>query len=197
MSKINIITIERQFASGGRQVGSLVAQELGFKFYNEEILQLASQKLNTQPQNVEHLEEVLPNSLLYGLAMATDFNSEGVFADRLFQTESEIIRNIAVEGKCVIVGRCAGQILATRKDVLNVFIYADEDTRIARAVNEYGVPEKEVHTRLSKIDKRRNSFYNVHTRKQWGDMGTYDLCLDSGRLGIETCTEIIKAAVNR
>ncbi len=197
MSKINIITIERQFASGGRQIGALVAQELGYKFYNEEILQLASQKLGLQPHNVEHLEETLPNSLLYGLALAADFTSDVVFADRLFETESEIIRGIGDAGKSVIVGRCAGQILANRKDVLKVFIYGDEKSRIARAVEEYGIPEHEAHSTLAKTDRRRNSFYNAHTKNHWSSMETYDICLDSGSLGIEMCAEIIKTMAEK
>lgn len=197
MSKINIITIERQFASGGREVGALAAQELSYKFYNEEILQMASRKMGIQPHNVEHLEETLPNSLLYGLALAADFTSDGVFADRLFETESEIIREIGDTGNCVIVGRCAGQILANRKDVLKVFIYSDEKSRIARAVNEYGVSENEAHSTLTKIDRRRNSFYNAHTKNHWSSMETYDICLDSGRLGIEMCAEIIKTMAER
>lgn len=197
MSKYNIITIERQFASGGRQVGCLLAQKLGYQFYNEEILQMASRKLNIQPRNVEHLEETLPNSLLYGLALANDFTSDVVFADRLFKAESEVIRKIGDEGNCVIVGRCAGQILAKREDVLNVFIYADEKSRIVRAVNEYAVPEKEAHSTLTKTDRRRNSFYNAHTDKHWSSMGNYDICLDSGRLGVEACADIIRAVVDR
>lgn len=191
MSRFNIITIERQFASGGREIGKLLAEKLGYQFYNEEILELAAKRLNVSSSNIGHLEEVTQSSLMISLALAYDFTNNMPYYDVLFNVESEIIREIVQKGNCIIVGRCAGYSLSNRNDVLNVFIHADKEHRMERAVNDYKVPKNKAEAVLTKTDKRRSDFYSTYSGKEWGSMGAYDICLDSGRLDVNTCSDVI------
>lgn len=198
MKKYRIVTIERQFASGGRQVGSMVAEQLGISVYNEEILRMAASKLNIPAEYVQPAEEAASSSLMYALSMLgspESFTIDMQMAERLFYEESQIIGNLAQSESCVIVGRCAGHVLSERTDCLRVFIYADEDARIKRAVEEYGIPQKEARSALNKNDKRRTGFYNAHSERKWASMDTYDLCLNSETLGLEGCAKIIAAAM--
>lgn len=198
MKKYNIVTIERQYASGGRQIGVLVSEKLGFKFYNEEILEMAAKKLNIPVDYIKNAEETVSGSILYALAMASNpFNpsTDLQLADKLFYEESTLINKLSLHENCVIVGRCANFILKDRKDCLKIFIYANESERIKRAVEQYNVSEKDAKSTLLKNDKRRKGFYNAHTKSRWDDMSTYDMCLDSSELGIERCSDIIASAV--
>lgn len=198
MRKYNIVTIERQFASGGREIGRLLAKKLDFKFHNENIIEMTAAKLGITVQEAADAEEVNSSSLLYYLALASAENPmfDGLqLSQRMYVEESAIIKDLALREPCVIVGRSAGQILSERKDCLNVFVYADEKSRIARAVNEYGVREKDALSVLYKNDKRRRSFYNAHNIKKWDCMETYDLCLNSG-IGIEFCAQMIAGAIS-
>lgn len=193
MGKYSIITIERQFGSGGKRIGILLAEKLGFKFYSEEILQMAARKLNIPPDYVQHLEETATNIFLYAKAMTENITEDQPLADKLFYAESKIINELALTGNCVIVGRCAGHVLANQKSCLSVFIHASEDVRIKRAVEEYGILENEVHDVLRKNDRRRSGFYNARAEKKWTSIDTYDMCLNSGVLGIDACVESIAA----
>ena len=195
MGKYRIITIERQYASGGRQIASLLAEKLGFEFYNEEILNMAAKKLNIATDYVEHLEETATNGIMNAMARVANFTEDQELSDKLFCTESEIINRISLTGNSVIVGRCATQILANRKNCLSVFIHANEDVRIKRAVEEYGILGNEAHAMLRKTDRRRSEFYNTHAEKKWSSMDTYDICLNSGILGIDNCVETIASLV--
>lgn len=193
----NIIAIEREYASGGRKIGELLAKKLNMKFFNEEILNMAAKKLNVSPDNVEHLEEIATNNLMQALEMLADNGINQQFSDRLFYAESEIINELALEGNCIIVGRCASSILSANKNCLKVFIYADEKTRIKRAIDEYGIPEKDAHFILKKTDKRRTAFYHMRSEKKWLSIDTYDICLNSGKFGIEKCVEILADAIKQ
>jgi len=194
MGKYNIIAIERQFGSGGKRIGILLAEKLGFQFYGEEILQMAARKLNISPEYVQHLEETATNIFLYAKIMAENITEDQPLADKLFYTESKIINELALTGNCVVVGRCAGQVLVNQKSCLRIFIHASEDVRIKRAVEEYGILENEVHNVLRKNDRRRSGFYSARAEKKWTSMDTYDICLNSGILGIDACVEIIATA---
>ena len=191
MNNHHIITIERQYASGGQQIGSQLAEKLGYKFYNDEILSMAAKKLNIAADYVKHLEETSTNSFLYTVARAASFTEDQELSDKLFYAESELINSLALTGNCVIVGRCASQILANNKSCLSVFIHANEDVRIKRAVEEYGVLENEARDVLRRNDKRRAAFYNARADKKWASMDTYDVCLNSGALGIDGCVELL------
>ena len=156
MKRYCIITIEREYASGGSQVGKLVGQALGIPVYGREILEIAAREGGTTPEYIEHLEETDTNSLLYSLLMmaktAVGQPAQISGNDALNLLEARIIEEMARRGRCVIVGRCAGWILRDRRDVLNVFIHADEETRIKRAVEVYGVPEGQAAATLRQFE---------------------------------------------
>lgn len=198
MSKYNIIAIERQFGSGGREIGRLAAEKLGIKFYNEEILDMAAKSLNIPSDYVKHAEETVSKSLLYAFAIAanpTDYSTDLQLADKLFYEESKLIKDIAIKEKCLIVGRCASGILKERNDCLKIFIYANENDRIKRCIEEYGISKKNASNEIHKNDKRRSEFYDIHSGKKWSDKNTYDILLNSSTIGIEGCAEIIAGFV--
>lgn len=195
MGNYHIVTIGRQYASGGRAVGEMVAQKLGIPCYHDNILDMAAQKLHVDKEYIMHAEERVTSSLLYNLAMSATagFVQEKSMplSEKVFMAESEIIKEIASKGSCVIVGRCARYILKERKNCLNVFIHADLDSRIKRAVTKYEINENEAESILRKNDKRRANFYNVNSGMKWGEKEFYDVCLNSSTLGIEKCASVI------
>lgn len=191
MGRYHNITIERQFASGGKQIARQLAKKLEFAFYNEEILAMAAKKLNIQTDYIQHLEETKTYDIMNVIARSGALIEEQQLTEKLYCAESDIINQLALTGNAVIVGRCATQILTNRKNCLSVFIHAKNDVRIKRAVKEYGISENEASAVLRKIDKRRSEFYNTHAQKKWDGMDTYDMCLDSGELGIDNCVEVI------
>lgn len=200
MSKYNIIAIERQYASGGRAIGKKVARELGIPFYGKEILEMAAERNGQTADYIEQLEETASTSMFYTLMAAYNKATRGDAEllspeDMLLFTETEIIKELAAEGPCVLIGRSAGCILQDRTDVLHVFIYADEETRIQRAVEEYGHDPREAASVLRKFDKRRANFYNVNYNLKWEDKAGYHLCLDSGKLGVDLCARILLDAM--
>ena len=190
-----IITIERQYATGGKRIAKVVAEKLGIPYYNNHILELAGEKIGLPADYLRDVEETTSGSLLFSLAMAATVNATGVtlmsLSQQLFLAEEEIINELVKEGPCVIVGRCAGHILRDRDDCLNVFIYGEREKRIDRALNEYHVSRNEVESMVRKMDRRRANFYNTSAQKKWGERDNYHLCIDSGTLGLEKCAEII------
>jgi len=195
MEKYQVIAIERQFGSGGRQIGSLLAEKLGFKFYEEEILSMAAERLEETVEYLELLEETVTNNFLENVARVADFSEDETLADKLFNAESEIINELALKENFVIMGHCAGQIIANPESCLSVFIYANEDARIRRATKEYGIHENEAHGILKRNDKIRSDFFNTRTDKKWSSMESYDICLNSEILGINGCVEVIASLV--
>ena len=199
MKGYRYVTIEREYASGGAQVGRLVGQALGVPVYGREILEMAAQEGGTTPEYMEHLEETDTNSLLYSLvAMAK--TTQGQLpqisqTDQLNLLESQIIQRLAQEGPCVLVGRCAGWVLRERQDVLQVFVHADRETRLRRAREEYGVSPDKAPAVLHRYDHRRANFYHANTGRSWSRREGYHLVLDSGLLGVELCARIVEGAV--
>ena len=199
MKGYRYVTIEREYASGGAQVGQLVGQALGVPVYGREILEMAAQEGGTTPEYMEHLEETDTNSLLYSLvAMAK--TTQGQLpqisqTDQLNLLESQIIQRLAQEGPCVLVGRCAGWVLRERQDVLQVFVHADRETRLRRAQEEYGVSPDKAPAVLHRYDYRRSNFYHANTGRSWSRREGYHLVLDSGLLGVELCARIVEGAV--
>ncbi len=195
MAKYTMLAIERQYASGGRSIGKKVARTLGVPYYGREILEMAAERSGQTADYIEHLEETATNSLLYSLVAAyrAQCGESGTVSpeDQLLMAETQIITELAQEGPCVFIGRSAGMILKDRKDVLRVFIYADEEARIRRAVDEYGHDEREAPMILRRFDKRRANFYTVQYNQRWEDRSGYHLSLDSGKLGEEACVRIL------
>lgn len=191
MNKMRI-TISRQFGSGGRKIGKRLAEMLDIPFYDNEIISRAAKESGFAEKTFENAEKKATNSFLYSIAMG--LNSYGIqdigfnglsIDDRIFIAQSKIIRQVADEGPCVIVGRCSDYVLRERKDVVNVFICAGLDFRIERAVEEYGISRERAAETILKNDKRRGNYYNYHSENKWGNVNNYHLSLRSDFGGIE------------
>ena len=194
-----IITIGRQYGSGGRMIGKLLSERLGISFYNKEIIELADQKSGMSEEVFEKVDETVASSLLYSIATGSYIFGNYVapqvdlpINDKLFIIQSEIIKSIAVKESCVIVGRCADYILKDRKDVVNLFIHADKEIRRERTINEYGISKDKAEAYLNKIDKKRTAYYNYYTGTKWGNCSSYHLCIDSGILGIKGTVDMLE-----
>ena len=193
----SIITISREFGSGGHTIGQLVAQKLGYHFYGRELVEKVAELSGFSTEFIEESGEYASarSSLLFSLATAGQYETGGMsMHDRLYLIQTQVIEGIAAEGNCVIVGRCADFILRDYKDCLNVFVYADMESRAKRIVERYGETDKSPKKRLEDKDQKRKVYYKNYTGRNWGEAHNYDLCLDSGTLGIETCADLIVAA---
>ena len=190
-----IITVSREFGSGGRTIGRLIAQQLGIPFYDSELVKQIALESGFAPKFVEEHGEHSPGNSLFSYAFAPQ-GVPGVMnglstADFLWNIQCSVILQIADQGPCVIVGRNADYILKDRPDVMNVFIHADKEFRAERIVRLYGNSEKTPAARLQEKDKRRRVNYQHYTGRTWGVAENYDVCLNSGVLGVERCAEII------
>ena len=200
MSK-RIITISREFGSGGRTIGRELAKQLGWKFYDKELVNAVALETGFAEDYIEEHGEHAPSASMFAYAF-THPGAAGLMrgmsiTDFLWVVQREVILKIAEESPCVIVGRNADYILKDREDVLNVFIHASKDYRAERIVRLYGESEKTPLQRLNEKDKKRAVNYRHYTSKEWGDSRNYHISLDSGVLGEETCVEIIKALAEK
>ena len=196
-----IITISREFGSGGRSIGRLVADKLGIPFYDKELVKQISVESGFAPHFVEEHGEHAPGRSLFSYAFAPQ-GVPGIMNglstnDFLWNIQCSVILQLADDGPCVIVGRNADYILKDREDVLHVFIHADDEFRKERIVRLYGQSEKSPAARLAEKDKRRKVNYQHYTGRNWGDAQNFDVCLDSSKLGVETCADIIVDIVKR
>ena len=194
-----IITMEREFGSGGNEIGRRVAKKLGIELYDRNILVEAAKRLDIPPIYIGDLEETAPGSIIFNLsktAIGGKKESGNLpMTEKLFLEEKKIIEENVEKHDCVIVGRCASFILYDRQDCLKVFVHADKDYRIRRAIQTENIASAEADDFLRKSDKRRSNFYNTHTGWKWGDPTKFDLCLNSGSLGLDACVEIGRAHV--
>ena len=196
-----IITISREFGSGGRTIGRLVAEKLGIPFYDKELVNEIAVESGFAPKYVEENGEHAPG----GSRLAYAFAPQGLpgimnglsTSDFLWNIQCNVILQLAEKGSCVIVGRNADYILKDRADCFNVFIHADMDYRANRIVRLYGSSEKSPEARLQEKDKRRRVNYQHYTGQTWGLAQNYDLCLDSSSIGIEECADIIVALASK
>lgn len=197
-----VITIDRQFGSAGQDVAKIVAQKLGFAYYDEEIVKEALKKSNINPELAKAVDEKATNSLLYSIVTGDGIGmNNGLRAynlpinDRLFIAESEVIKQFAKEGDCVMLGRCSDYVLENENnvDLLNIFVYGKKEWRIKRIASELGIDEKKARDKVLKTDKQRKNYYEYYSGKDWGATENYDLCLNTGKLGIEKAAEIISA----
>ncbi len=199
MAKTNtIITIGRQFGSGGREIGYMVADKLGIKLYDKEMLQRAAQDSGICEELFESHDEKPSNSFLYSLVMDTYSMgySGSTYNDmpinhKIFLAQFDAIKKIANEGPCILVGRCADYALEGYPNLLSVFIHADLDARIKRIAKKYDLTDAKAKDLIIKTNKKRASYYNYYTDKRWGDADSYDVCLDSSVLGLEGTAEAI------
>ena len=190
-----IITISREFGSGGRTIGRKVAEALGIPFYDKELVDQIAMESGFAPKFVEEHGEHSPSGSLFSYAFAPQ-GIPGIMnglstADFLWNIQCNVILQLADKGPCVIVGRNADYILKDRQDALHVYVFADAPYRAERIVRLYGDSEKTPEQRLAEKDKRRRINYQHYTGRTWGQAQNYDICLDTGVLGIEQCTDIV------
>ena len=193
-----IITIGRQFGSAGREIGEKVAEYFGIKCYDKELLTRAAQESGFCEEMLKNHDERPTNSFLYNLVMDTytfGYNSSS-FVDmpishKVFMAQFDTIKKIAEEEPCVIVGRCADYALQEFKNCLNIFIYADEKSKIRRIMEKYDISDDKAKDMMIKKDKQRQSYYNYYSTKKWGRADSYDLCINSSVLGIDGTVKLI------
>ena len=187
-----IITISRQFGSGGRTIGREVAEKLGIPCYDEELINKIAAESGMAKEYILESGEYAPSTSWIGNAFAgRDFNGHSL-RDELFTAQRSVIMELAEKEPCVIVGRCADYILKDTADCLTVFVHASMEKRAERIVEVYGEQkETSAEKRLAEKDKRRKAYYQFYTDMKWGDATHYTVSLDSGKLGIDKCVEII------
>ena len=201
MGKSIIVTIGRQFGSGGRTIGKKLDEQLGIAYYDKELISLASKESGICGEFFEKADEKTSGSLLKALAMGFTINnaifqsSDYLSNESLFGIQSDVIRKVAAEGSCVLVGRCADYILRENPDCISVFISASRQDRIHRAMEYNHIGEKEAEEYIRKADKSRASYYNYYTDKVWGAAESYDLCINTSLYGIEKTIDFIRAFV--
>lgn len=188
--KNRIITISREFGSGGHTIGKRTAAALGIPCYDKELIQQIAQESGFDEGYVEETDEYAPAGFL--LSAFSRFGAEPTNTDYLWKVQYQVITALAEKGPCVIVGRCADYILREKADCLRVFIHADMEFRAARVVQEYGERETPIEQRLREKDKRRAAYHRFYTDMKWGYAKNYDLTLNSGTLGIDRCVELLK-----
>ncbi len=191
---VKIITISREFGSGGRTIGKEVASQLGIPCYDKELIEKIAEETGYAKEFIETEGEHAPNTnklsyMFLGRGMDGLAN-----ADHIWMAQEKVIKELAEKGPCVIVGRCADYILKDRKDCMHVFIYADQEFKAERIVQKYGERSQNPEKRLAEKDKKRKLNYKYFTEREWGKRQNYQMCLDSGYYGIEKATELIVAA---
>lgn len=199
-----IITITRQFGSGGREIGKKLAEAYGIPFYDNEIISRAAKDTGFAEAAFERAEDKASNSLLYSIAMGMNvFSSQDVgfsglsLDDRIFLAQSKVIRNVAKEGPCVIVGRCADYILKNQENVVNLFIRATLDFRIKRAIEVEGIPKEKSAEMVMKKDKSRANYYKYHPGERWDNVLNYDFAIRSDLCGIDGTVACLKAYLDQ
>lgn len=198
MAENLIITVGRQFGSGGREVAKKVAEMLGISFYDKELIALAAKESGLSEELFEGIEDMSSNSLLYSLVMGIQSGNGSYYrygdvfnSDGLFRVQSQVIRNLAEKGPCIVVGRCADYILREQPNLLNVFVHAEPECRIKRICDLHHISEKEAAATIKKTDKRRGSFYNFYTSQTWGNVNNYHLAVNTSKLGIDGAAQLI------
>ncbi len=198
-----IITIGRQFGSGGHQIGTELAKEFGIPCYDKELLEKAAKDSGLSKELFESQDEKPTGSFLFSLVMDTYSSSRfpsGLYSDmplnqKIFLAQFEAIKKIADQGPCVMIGRCADYALEYNERCLSVFIHAPLETRIKRISQLFDISVSKAKDRIIKTDKSRASYYNYYTSKKWGDMESYNLSIDTGMYGINGAVDLIKKAV--
>lgn len=198
MSCNSIVTISREFGSGGREIGIELAKRLGVDFYDKQLISLAAKESGIDPALFERIDEHAANSLLYSLSMGmfnfgqTGFSPRDQISvnDQLYLLQHKIIKQLA-EKPCVIVGRCADYILRDKPNCINVFIHADIDYRMERAKKVHNIPENKVEAVVKKTDKTRSNYYQFYTEHKWGLASNYHLCINSAKMSEDRIVDVL------
>ena len=186
-----IITISREFGSGGRFIGEEVAKKLGIAYYDKNIINQIAEESGLSPDYIQESAELSPKKGLFAYAFAGRDITGKSLEDMVYEAQRKVILELADKESCVIIGRNADFILKDRDDVLNVFIHGDMPEKIQRITRLYNVDEKEAVKMMADTDKRRMTNYNFYTDQKWGQASNYTLCLNSSQLGYESCEKII------
>ena len=190
-----IISICREYCSGGKEIGKKVSDELGYTFLDKQLITEAAKKSGYDESVFEKVDEVATNSLLYSLVLGTyGANAAGAMPDndKLFGLQAEIIRDTAKEKNGVVIGRCADYVLREEPNLIKIFLRADMDFRVERFRSLYTVPEgKKPEDIINKTDKKRASYYKFYTGNLWKDMNNYDLVINTGKVGIDNAVATI------
>ncbi len=196
-----IITISRQYGSGGRLIGEKLAEALGIPYYDKELITMAAEQSGFSREIFERMDEKASSSLLYtlsinpGMAGGLTGVADLPLNDKVFLIQNNIIKQLADKGSCVIVGRCADYILKEYPNCINIFICSDMADRIRRITSVYGMSLSNAEREIQRYDKRRANYYSFYTHTKWGIATNYDLCLNSGIIGIDASVQVIKAYV--
>ena len=195
----SVITIGRQYGSGGREIGQKLAAELGIPCYDKELLERAAKESGLCQELFENHDEKPTNSFLYSLVMDTYSMgySSAAFTDmpinhKIFLAQYNAIKKLAEEGPCIMVGRCADYELADLPNLISIFIYADMDSKVQRIISEHHLTAAKAKEMIIRTDKRRASYYNYYSSKKWGNPSGYHLCIDSSALGIDNTVQLLK-----
>ncbi len=196
-----VITIARQYGSGGREIGEKIAAALGIPLYDKELIKEAASRGDLSETVVNGVDESAANSLLYTLAMGSNvlgttmsFGYKMPLNDKLFILQSDVIKDYAKAGSCVVIGRCGDYVLRDEKNLLRLFIYGDLDHRRERVAERHPeIKKSHVIDIINKTDKRRASYYNFYTGNKWGKFDNYDLAINSSTLGIDGTVDLIVA----
>ena len=198
-----VITISRQYASGGREVAEKLAKEYSVPFYDRAPIAKAAKESGFAEAAFDNVEMKATNSLLYSIAMGMNaYGSPDLgythlsLDDRIYIAQSDIIRKVADEGPCIIVGRCADYVLRERKDTVNIFIWSSMPFRIKRAIERDGVEPDKAEETITRMDKRRANYYNYHAIEKWGVVTNYHLSIQNDFRGVDKTVEVIKQFIN-
>ena len=199
-----VITISRQYGSGGHEVGERLAAALNIPFYDKSLIAMAAKKSGLSEEVFADVDEKATSSLLYSMVMGSyPFGSrvhginEMPINDKLFIIQSDIIKSAAAEGPCVVVGRCGDYILRNHENCLNVFVHADKASRVKRIVQKELCDEKRAPDFVTKKDKQRANYYNFYSNNRWDDLKNYDLTVDTSKFTVEQAVELIIEAAKR
>lgn len=189
---IPVITIAREYGSGGRLIGEAVAKNLDIPFYDKELILLAAKKSGLSEDYIRRTEQIKSASFLYSLYMTSQILP---MSDQIFLLQSQIIRELAEKGPCVIVGRCADYVLRNMSNCLNIFIHAPIEDRMRRAIEEYGDDHPNMEDYIRKQDKKRASYYNYFSQNKWGNAHNYHLAINSS-IGVDETVYLIQDAAS-
>lgn len=199
-----VITISRQFGSGGHEVGEKLARQLNVPFYDKALIAMAAKQSGLSEEVFAHADEKATSSLLYSMVMGNySFGArvpginEMPINDKLFIIQSDIIKKAASEGPCVVVGRCADYILRDYENCLNVFVHANKETRIRRSIAKKDCEEKKAADFVTKKDKQRANYYNFYSNKRWDDLQNYDISIDTSRFTLDEAVELLIDAARK
>ena len=202
MAKETVITIGRQFGSGGRAIGKLIAEKLGIPFYDKEIIKHIAEESGYSPEILNLYDEKPTNSFLYSLSLGAYTYGNTVtgipempMSDKIFMVQSDVIKGLAKKGPCVIIGRCAASVLKDEFDIFSVFIHADIDARMLRVAEYEKITSDQAFDLIKKSDKKRASYHNYYSELKWGDATSYDICINS-KIGFENAAQVIVDCVN-